>query len=55
MDEDRDDLTLNRRNNQEFLLEDNINEYDRHADRTAAAKTKLVNVGIDGEVSSDQK
>ena len=32
-----------------------VNEYDRNADRTAAAKTKLVNVGIDGEVSSDQK
>ena len=44
MDEEREE-----RNNQEYIK----NEYDRDADRKAAAKTKLVNVGIDGEVSSD--
>jgi len=32
-----------------------INEYDRQADRSAAAKAKVANVGINGEESSDQK
>lgn len=31
------------------------NEYDRFADRSAATKTKVANVGIDGEESSDHK
>ena len=32
-----------------------INEYDRQADRSAAAKAKVGNIGINGEESSDQK
>lgn len=32
-----------------------INEYDRQADRSAAANTKVANIGINGEESSDQK
>jgi hypothetical protein len=32
-----------------------INDYDRQADRSAATKTKVANVGINGDESSDQK
>ena len=32
-----------------------INDYDRKADRTAALRTKVVNEGLNGEESSDQK
>jgi len=32
-----------------------INEYNRQADRSAAAKAKVGNIGINGEESSDQK
>lgn len=32
-----------------------INDYDRKADRSAATKTKVANMGINGDESSDQK